>query len=883
MPGNAVYGHKTTKAVGAGNLGERRERRPRSRSASRGRDGGSSTTSIRRNGGSSTTSIKDGMLSNGQRGRASTVNVTVQAPYSGKSRESRDKPDHTKDNKPGHNNHDKDKDKHKDHNKDKHKDHNEDKHKDHNKDKHKDHNKDTRSGGEVHTDATYFRSSSDNVNHLVLKITSMSTPISSEFKDLTTSSMVRQAQQMHKWHYEHDPILGKSVSVKEMPEIGLDEPVIVADNGAELDLDILGLAKIAREKAMKTAKGKMTDAGRSTFDGISKKMDETAVVLGTHNYTTAPKFVTMKIRSDIFKGLMEKARDEMNVYTAGVGLKKEVLIKPPSCISSVKQFMPVVVPSHLLEDSKLTWVSALEDINLKDGHMKDVSPEHQKEYLDLLNKMLVKYNNMKEEFHKPHKILGSVPNPEAAEHASSTYQGSQRLNDVEFGAGGDGDLDGTEDGIKRSYGRRWAKGQRARVIYLKKMLTKELEDVYHKGDGTTPNDVTHLGFKKGTTVNAFVSIVINQVATIGVCTWGKSSCVCNLLEINQKVELKNWLDTYAEGFVKLADGQYAVGHKNHLTEDEHTVQVATALWLIDNAGPDVNGVVFRAKVGKEHHFNARAYMKHAQSLDYLVQEVRNDPLAEVKTAAVVRHRSCMEMSVTNKLLHLLTDHVSYTTGVFTVNISSILQDTIVAKNFSLIQNHLFANQEVVHSSKETTMPTDLAKLNLFKVYHVKVDDLFFLEQGTSGVGILRHIQEMCSYYQMRSLLHRLGVGIVSKADSGNILEAKKAAQKRSMVSHTRFDKSYVIKHVESVRYGFDGLDDRLEDDDVRSFAEVAADRLQEVKKSRELRRTRSATFSSPVVPILTSTKTTNLAANLSSLPETRVVFAGDVDQDDVLF
>ncbi|KAJ1469266.1 hypothetical protein T484DRAFT_1754560 [Baffinella frigidus] len=815
------YGRTTNRAVDPGSLGERREKYSPPRGAS---------GSIR--GGSRTISVDDNVRSDGQRERAPTFNVTVQAPYS------EPHPGHNKDNKPGHRKDpDHNKDKHSGHNKDKHPDHNKDnkdnkdgrKNPDHNKDKLHDHghHKDTKSVGEVHTDATYLRLSADCVNHLNVKITSMSTPASSEFKDLAMSSMVRQAQQIHKWQYGDDPSLKNNVSVKMMPISDDVEPVTVPKTVGAGAIAISTSASIARTVAMQDATDKMTEEGKTAFTGISTKLKLINIVLGTQNYTTEPAFVTMKIRSDVFKDLGEKARGRMNVKTAGDVPITEIIIKPPSCISFIRHFMPVVVPSHIVKGSKLTWVSALEDITLKDDHMNDVSPDHQKEYLKLLNDLVTTYNNMNKTYHIPPKILGAVPNPEVAQAEGGGFAAPSSAfahqNAVKCGVGGNGDIgeggstDGPDIGDDHSErgvgahgsaevrhvmhdplylpdhlhgstsqfsgtpGERAHKAgsraaeiiamQRARVIYLKGAVTGLLEKVYKQGDGVTEHDVTHFGFKKVITVNAFVSIVISQVAIIGVCTWGKSSCVSNLLEINQHRQLKEWLDTYATGFVKLAEGQYAVGHNNHLTEEEHTVHVATALWLIDKGISDTDVVsgVFRTAHGDEHHFNARTYMKNAQSLDYLVQEVQNDPLAEVKKQAVSCHRSCMEMSVTNKLLHLLVNHVSYTTGVFTANTSSSLQDTIVALNFSLMQNHLFANQGIVHSNRDTTMPTDLVKLNLFKVYHVKVDDRFFLEQGTTGVGILRHIQEMCSYYEMRSLLHRLGVGIISKADNGNIL------------------------------------------------------------------------------------------------------------------
>jgi hypothetical protein len=295
-------------------------------------------------------------------------------------------------------------------------------------------------------------------------------------------------------------------------------------------------------------------------------------------------------------------------------------------------------------------------------------------------------------------------------------------------------------------------------------------------------------------------------------------------------------------------------------------------------------------VEKEHHFNARKFMAYSESLDCLVNQVRNTPLMPIKTEAVAVHWHCMKESVTNRLLHMLTDHVNYTTGVFNGKGSAIIQDSILADNFCLMNSHLFANQGILQDCKEVVLHKDLKKLNLFKVYSIKVDGRLIMEQGPTGVGVLRRIQELCSYYETRALLHRLGVGLISKLDDRNYIDTKQAALKRSKgwwmswydlvhdkmcvppVADSRFDKTYLVKSIQKSRGGV-GTEEhrRLKEMDPEDFKDKMSfkDAARDVVDIERAKRA-AAEAEKPDDGFFEG-------------KQNRVAFAENVDQSDVLF
>jgi hypothetical protein len=629
-------------------------------------------------------------------------------------------------------------------------------------------------------------------------------------------------------------------------------------------------------------------------------------------------------------------------------------IKPPPCVSAVHEFMPVLVPASLVKKLPPTWVSALADMPaMKDAKMEDVTEARQTEYHTFLLKIVQAYHRVKTE--NPNPVMEIKTNDDDDEDVVPpiTEDVVPRITDAGgwSGRGGGqnphrGSLppaqgatarpasEGTmSDAVRYTDDDESKKGESNKSIMRKIQLKRakdtkdavvdELE-VWFKArqeyTQITEDDkkiglMTDYGFKKNLDFNGFVTMMVHQACDVGACTWGKASVVNNMLEINQKPykPLKKWLHTYARAFVKLHEGQYAVNHNNHTTEDEHTVQVATAIWLIDQerrigtvAEPDEaaepgeaanpDHPFFRKNPEPAAHFDARAFMAKAESLDCLVEQVRNTPLMPIKKEAVSVHLKCMEASVTKKLLHMFTDHVNYTTAVFLGRGAVVLQDSILATNFCTMQSYLFANQGVLQTCKKVVLDDMLKELTLFKVYSMKIDGRLVMEQGPTGVGVTRRIQELCSYYETRSLLHRLGVGLVSKLDDSNILDKRKYALKRCNgwwiswhelihadmcippVADSHFDKTYAIKSVET-HHG------KLFDDN--GHESVHRYRSKHDKETDKAGANKSSSLDEAIAGLdaalagKTARKTDLDSGVLYS--QNRVVFAGDVDQGDVLF
>ncbi|KAJ1467950.1 hypothetical protein T484DRAFT_1755504 [Baffinella frigidus] len=589
---------------------------------------------------------------------------------------------------------------------------------------------------------------------------------------------------------------------------------------------------------MTQVKNDMTKAGHTMFEEIHTQMggEESCFLESHYRGLTAddPEFVIVKVRSDVFKGIVTTVRVRMDKES----MKKvdEVCMKPPPCMSSVHEYMPVLVPSFIMKKKPLTWMSALTDIpdipeipEIPEIPPGDGNKKYRDSYYELLIKMVAAYHKVKIENNDPLEELkmndpDRVP-PYGGDDGTPWASGTTEADTTEAD---------TSTALKRPTNKAAMRQiHEKRVKDLEKAVTNELKEWFDARQSYTDTNtdiglMENYGFRKGLEFNGFVTMVINQAAAIGTCTWGNPTVMCNTLEIKQdgyKV-LYDWLETYAQAFVKLHEGQYAVSHNHHLTEDEHTVQVATAIWIIAQASvikdkpPKADPALkfSRKPIPLDHHFNALKFMAYAESLDCLVAQVRKLPMLPVKQNAVAVHLQCMQESVTNKLLHALTKHVNYTTGVFDGTGSSIVQDTILANNFCVMNSHLFANQGILQECKMTTLHKDLKDLNLFKVYSIKVDGRLVMEQGPTGVGVMRRIQKMCSYYETRSLLHRLGVGLVSKADARNVIDKHASALKRSMgwwiswydmvhddmcvppVADSRFDKTYLVKSVEKSRH-----------------------------------------------------------------------------------
>ncbi|KAJ1463837.1 hypothetical protein T484DRAFT_1758542, partial [Baffinella frigidus] len=375
----------------------------------------------------------------------------------------------------------------------------------------------------------------------------------------------------------------------------------------------------------------MTSVGQKKFNDIKEQVDKTKKVLDYPRCVADddPDFVVMKVRSDQFKKFVTSKWSKMNAgdpayYKGGdtpmkegdtpmkegdtpmkegdTPMKeggtpmKEVCMKHPPCISSVHEYIPVLVPSFLMKRKPLTWMSALAEF----PDLKDVTEDRQKEYYELLCEMVKAYQKVVVEHHDPFQEL-KINDPDR----KVPYGGPDGTPWVPGNTGVDAITDAPKPPPSNKEMMReihiW------RVSALRNTVTSMLETWFENRQGVlpgttkpgdngfitteqkawlfpkTPGFMEDYGFKKDLTINGFVTMVINQAATIGTHTWGKATVMCNTLEIKQDgyKDLHGWLETYAEAFVKLHDGQYAVSHNHHLTEDEHTVQVATAIWIID--------------------------------------------------------------------------------------------------------------------------------------------------------------------------------------------------------------------------------------------------------------------------------------------------------------
>ncbi|KAJ1464462.1 hypothetical protein T484DRAFT_1758077, partial [Baffinella frigidus] len=447
--------------------------------------------------------------------------------------------------------------------------------------------------GVKHTPDTYLRSSLDRVNHMVEKFSTMPTKSTQPFKDLAATSMIREAEHMNAWFYEKAPSgddgTNSALNPGELPndknnqmvEMKMSDTNDKHNEMVEIDIKQETMvmytkrAKQCIDKAIEVVKKGMTDAGSTKFGVIKKQVDATTHVLDYRRCVADndPDFVVMKVRSDQFKEFVTRKWSKMNAE--GDTSQKEVCMKHPPCISSVHEYMPVLVPSFLMKRKPLTWMSALAEI----PDLKDVDGDRQKEYYELLCGMVKAYQKVVVDHHDPFQELKiNDPDHEVPYGGpdSTPWPSDNTMAPVDAAADAP-KPSATADAPKPSNKEEMRKVHLMRVAALKATVTGKLETWFKE------KQMEDYGFKKDLSINGFVTMVINQAATIGTHTWGKATVMCNTLEIKQAEykDLRDWLEKYAEAFVKLHDGQYAVSHNHHLTEDEHTVQVATAIWIID--------------------------------------------------------------------------------------------------------------------------------------------------------------------------------------------------------------------------------------------------------------------------------------------------------------
>jgi hypothetical protein len=549
------------------------------------------------------------------------------------------------------------------------------------------------------------------------------------------------------------------------------------------------------------------------------------------------EFQFLHIRSDVFKELITEAHISMNQksHIANAVSEVETCIKAPPCVCSVDKVMDILVPTALWKQLPFTYMSAMPDIHT----IKNDT--YRAQYHELLVKTMKNYLIVKNTYHK--QLAELKVNDEDDERSFMEKNG--------IGEKGDYDI---ETSKPRTNAMKKKELETKYVALMEKTVTDNLEmwfsnrqDFKLGQDGKTEardaanyGCMSDYGFSNGMTANQFVTFFINHAIKISESTWGEPTVMCNRLELDHPAYkgLQEWVKTYAEGYVKLYEGHHVVNHNNHFTEDEHTINVATAIWLISKAKSylgkkhvEDDGTVsttltpdptkfslFKKDMGDNHHFNARKFMTYATKLDFLVNRVRNIEAPDLMNEAVAYQWLCATESVTNKLLHSLLHHIHHPVNIFEGTYSSVVQDSILADNFCVLNSHLFANQGILQSCAEIKLPKLLEDKNLFKLFSIRVDHKYITTQGLSGVAVMRKIQQLCSYRDTRSLLYRLGRGLIEKPQLGNRLLEEEAAKKRCLgwwiswknvgqadmcvppVAHTRFDKTYMMKSHERTRH-----------------------------------------------------------------------------------
>jgi hypothetical protein len=749
----------------------------------------------------------------------------------------------------------------------------------------KPHNNDmSHTGAHVHTPETYLRSSIQLVNNLIQKFCLMPVKADETLKYSALTAMTHEAEDMNAWFYEdqtggepnpaHKTFSVYTHDTEESPKKAVD---------IDMSLNPEATAKLLHDNAkasiLNTAKHvsvKMTKAGQQKFDDIADALKkDTACLLGRpQNHCSGDKeFQFLHIRSDVFKELITEAHLSMNQksHTANTVSEVETCIKAPPCVCSVDKVMDILVPTALWKQLPFTYMSAMPDIHtIKNDTYRD-------QYHELLVKTMKNYLIVKNTYHK--QLAELKVNDEDDERSFMEKNGIGEKGDY-----------GIETPKPRTNAMKKKELETKYVALMETTVTDNLEmwfmnrqdfKVGKDGKTTEARDaatygcMSDYGFSNGMTANQFVTFFINHAIKISESTWGEPTVMCNRLELDHPAYkgLQEWVKTYAEGYVKLYEGHHVVNHNNHFTEDEHTINVATAIWLISKAksylgkkhvGDDgkafaklvVDGntvpvlttltpdptkfSLFKKDMDDDkNHFNARKFMTYATKLDFLVNRVRNIEAPDLMNEAVAYHWLCATESVTNKLLHSLLHHIHHPVNIFEGTYSSVVQDSILADNFCVLNSHLFANQGILQSCAEIKLPKLLEDKNLFKLFSIRVDHKYITTQGLSGVAVMRKIQQLCSYRDTRSLLYRLGRGLIEKPQLGNRLLEEEAAKKRCLgwwitwknvgqadmcvppVAHTRFDKTYMMKGRERTRHTVGT------DDDGKRLSEYPKDKFRD--------------------------------------------------------
>jgi hypothetical protein len=135
--------------------------------------------------------------------------------------------------------------------------------------------------------------------------------------------------------------------------------------------------------------------------------------------------------------------------------------------------------------------------------------------------------------------------------------------------------------------------------------------------------------------------------------------------------------------------------------------------------------------------------------------------ATAKNVAYAIHKQLMENSVSNKLIHLLLNHVKY--SYESLKCGTVLRDTLEAQAFVAMHCFLFKLQDQAFSL-EVEIPDNVKLLNVFKSYNLVIRHGKVLECESTGLNFAHHLVHMCSYEHMRCVIGRLGMGVIPKAN-----------------------------------------------------------------------------------------------------------------------